>query len=73
MCYYAINKINVFSRSLRGNVDRNFSVERGKHNVIRVVPYVGTWIEIYDSMLGDYSNVGRSLRGNVDRNYDIIL
>ena len=34
-------------RSLRGNVDRNTSIVRLR-SARRVVPYVGTWIEILD-------------------------
>ena len=33
-------------RSLRGNVDRNTIAEQ-QWRLIDVVPYVGTWIEIY--------------------------
>ena len=33
-----------------------------------VVPYVGTWIEIWIGLYGEISASGRSLRGNVDRN-----
>ena len=34
------------SRSLRGNVDRNWAEHPGIWICIEVVPYVGTWIEI---------------------------
>ena len=34
------------SRSLRGNVDRNFNTFIEKNVADVVVPYVGTWIEI---------------------------
>ena len=54
-------------RSLRGNVDRNtaplFISRRA-----RVVPYVGTWIEIQDPRYRRPGSGSRSLRGNVDRN-----
>ena len=34
------------SRSLRGNVDRNFNDVKDGECVEEVVPYVGTWIEM---------------------------
>ena len=34
------------SRSLRGNVDRNNNSVNPKKKTKKVVPYVGTWIEI---------------------------
>ena len=37
--------IPLSGRSLRGNVDRNLA-GRAAATVARVVPYVGTWIEI---------------------------
>ena len=37
-------------------------------NPLRVVPYVGTWIEISMCCEGKLKEIGRSLRGNVDRN-----
>ena len=56
------------SRSLRGNVDRN-TTEGGMADLIgKVVPYVGTWIEIETTVEDDPRVWGRSLRGNVDRN-----
>ena len=55
------------SRSLRGNVDRNTKTEV-KTEPHRVVPYVGTWIEINGSMTSVSTRSSRSLRGNVDRN-----
>ena len=54
-------------RSLRGNVDRNLSNQK-KHTDTRVVPYVGTWIEIRTEPSESLPGRGRSLRGNVDRN-----
>ena len=36
--------------------------------VALVVPYVGTWIEIYEEGEDVLVKLGRSLRGNVDRN-----
>ena len=55
------------SRSLRGNVDRN---SRNRRMAVRrrVVPYVGTWIEMLMSVSLLMMSTGRSLRGNVDRN-----
>ena len=35
---------------------------------VRVVPYVGTWIEIREPQLCRAWRICRSLRGNVDRN-----
>ena len=56
-------------RSLRGNVDRNWKRLR-KNTDQKVVPYVGTWIEM--SLIGWSGIIGRSrsLRGNVDRNFN---
>ena len=58
----------VTGRSLRGNVDRNKNCELESADWEGVVPYVGTWIEIYKqyNMVPEF--VRRSLRGNVDRN-----
>ena len=36
----------MYSRSLRGNVDRNSIILMEKVGKTQVVPYVGTWIEI---------------------------
>ena len=39
--------MNIYiSRSLRGNVDRNLNHLGKPVHILRVVPYVGTWIEI---------------------------
>ena len=40
-----------FSRSLRGNVDRNLSMTENSVESILVVPYVGTWIEMVIRMI----------------------
>ena len=56
-----------YSRSLRGNVDRNAD-DSVKEFLKRVVPYVGTWIEMYTSETINNIWKRRSLRGNVDRN-----
>ena len=62
--------MNIYiSRSLRGNVDRNLNHLGKPVHILRVVPYVGTWIEIRMMMLFDHKWASRSLRGNVDRNY----
>ena len=37
----------LFRRSLRGNVDRNVALVFSPSAPTSVVPYVGTWIEIY--------------------------
>ena len=58
-------------RSLRGNVDRNVDVRHKQINVVLVVPYVGTWIEISPDTDRLPPKYGRSLRGNVDRNSPI--
>ena len=60
----------LIGRSLRGNVDRNSyrrCVAKASRNV---VPYVGTWIEMYAYRADQNTNTRRSLRGNVDRNQD---
>ena len=54
-------------RSLRGNVDRNIMSTDGFPSKA-VVPYVGTWIEIFSSAYCTSGELCRSLRGNVDRN-----
>ena len=36
--------------------------------MLSVVPYVGTWIEMYPEYTSLRSRLCRSLRGNVDRN-----
>ena len=38
---------NIGGRSLRGNVDRNMDIYIKNHATRPVVPYVGTWIEIF--------------------------
>ena len=67
MSDYATLESPAFSRSLRGNVDRNENLDRLKWYAV-VVPYVGTWIEILILPRGEPEGKGRSLRGNVDRN-----
>ena len=57
----------VDGRSQRGNVDRN--ILGGNYGTdYYVVPYVGTWIEIWNYMNKYKEAYSRSLRGNVDRN-----
>ena len=49
-------------------MDRNEKLKKKIKEAAKVVPYVGTWIEIkVDRVIADTSG-GRSLRGNVDRN-----
>ena len=55
-------------RSLRGNVDRNLTLDISVLDDDAVVPYVGTWIEIKRDFIVELGFSGRSLRGNVDRN-----
>ena len=55
-------------RSLRGNVDRNTAYYNVNRKKGKVVPYVGTWIEILLPREGTKLDRSRSLRGNVDRN-----
>ena len=60
-------------RSLRGNVDRNINQAKVNAYVASVVPYVGTWIEIYDLFYNKWIGNRRSLRGNVDRNVAVMV
>ena len=55
-------------RSLRGNVDRNRDQNLIDPALVDVVPYVGTWIEIFIFLNPFLRKMRRSLRGNVDRN-----
>ena len=55
-------------RSLRGNVDRNIRSFGTQEFADKVVPYVGTWIEMEPDPDEPCDATGRSLRGNVDRN-----
>ena len=57
-----------YCRSLRGNVDRNGSSKMFYNKWVDVVPYVGTWIEIFNRQNLFHNSLRRSLRGNVDRN-----
>ncbi len=49
------DKCNRNGRSLRGNVDRNIEDEETREEA-KVVPYVGTWIEIYASFRNHHNS-----------------
>ena len=49
-------------------MDRNREAVTTIIEELQVVPYVGTWIEIFQLKLKTEDYLRRSLRGNVDRN-----
>ena len=51
MLQYKRGKLERVRRSLRGNVDRNNAIMNSSSTRYSVVPYVGTWIEIFCTQL----------------------
>ena len=47
-------------------INKNIAKQKRKVSCFAVVPFAGTWIEIFNNNVEQRFSLGRSLRGNVD-------